>query len=436
MKILIVGSGGREHALAWQAGQSALSEYVYVAPGNAGTAMLPATENIALSVNDIDALIAFAKAQPIGLTIVGPEAPLVAGICDRFAEAGLKCFGPSRRAAQLEGSKSFAKAFMARHHIPTASYQSFTTTDSAIAYTQLQACPIVIKADGLAAGKGVVIAADHAVAESTIRDMLQGNVFGEAGNKVVIESFLPGEEASFICMVDGKHVLAMASSQDHKPAYDGDTGPNTGGMGAYSPSPLVDAAMFAKIMRQVIMPTVNGMKKDGMPYTGFLYAGLMIGADAIPNVVEFNCRFGDPEAQPVLSRLQSDLVAHCIAALDQKLDKQTAVWDQRPALGVVLAAAGYPGDYQQGGVITGLEIADNDHTKSGAWSKVFHSGTVKRNGAIVANGGRVLCVTAMHDALASARAQAYCRARAINLHGAWYRTDIGHRALGKIQAAG
>ncbi|MGD2119831.1 MAG: phosphoribosylamine--glycine ligase, partial [Chromatiales bacterium] len=354
MNILIVGSGGREHALAWKAAQSPLADTVYVAPGNAGTALEDKLENVAIDVLDIDQLIAFAQKHNVGLTIVGPEAPLVVGIVDRFTAADLKCFGPSQGAAQLEGSKAFTKDFLARHNIPTAAYGNFTDTDQALAYLQQVGVPIVIKADGLAAGKGVIIANDMATAEDTVRDMLSGNSFGDAGSRVVIEEFLQGEEASFIVMADGKNILPMASSQDHKAALDGDLGPNTGGMGAYSPAPLVTAEMHERIMREVIQPTVDGMADEGLPYSGFLYAGVMVDAHGTPKVLEYNCRFGDPETQPIMLRMQSDLVEHCLAALEGKLDQQTTTWDDRASLGVVLAAGGYPGDYHKGDAISGL----------------------------------------------------------------------------------
>ena len=369
MKILVIGGGGREHALAWKAAQSPMAETVYVAPGNAGTAREPGLKNIPIDVAAIDELVAFASENAIDLTIVGPEAPLVAGIVDAFEAAGLKCFGPSKGAAQLEGSKSFTKDFLARHKIPTASYATFTEVEPALAYLREHGAPIVIKADGLAAGKGVIVAMDLETAANAVRDMLADNAFGEAGHRVVIEEFLDGEAASFIVMADGKHVLPMATSQDHKRVGDGDTGPNTGGMGAYSPAPVVTDAIYQHIMDEVIMPTVTGMAAEGVPYTGFLYAGLMIMADGTPKVIEYNCRFGDPETQPIMLRMQSDLVAHCLAALDGNLDQETTAWDPRPAVGVVLAAGGYPGSYARGLPIHGLDSIDT------ADGKVFHAGT-------------------------------------------------------------
>ena len=431
MNILVVGSGGREHALAWKACQSNRVSRVFVAPGNAGTASMCCTENVAISATDIDSLIQFARDNDVALTIVGPEAPLVEGICDRFRRNNLPIFGPVAAAARLEGSKSFAKAFMFRHDIPTAAYQSFTDAEQAIDWANKRPCPIVIKADGLAAGKGVVIVDNHQNAETTIREMLQENRFGDAGSRVVVEAFLQGEEASFICMVDGKNILPMASSQDHKAAYDGDNGPNTGGMGAYSPAPIVTDEISERILNEVIQPAVDGMAEEGMPYTGFLYAGLMIADDGAPNVVEFNCRFGDPEAQPVLSRLKSDLVSHCLAAIDSRLADEQAEWDERSAIGVVMAADGYPGSYSSGHAIEGLydeEASAFDHTDS---CKVFHSGTSYDDEQVVANGGRVLCVTAMGSSLRQARDTAYRRADEINWQGAWYRSDIGYRALAR-----
>jgi phosphoribosylamine--glycine ligase len=427
MKVLVIGNGGREHALAWKAAQSELAEKVFVAPGNAGTHLEDDLENVDIAVDDIDGLVAFALREEIGLTIVGPEAPLVKGVVDAFQAAGLKCFGPSARAAQLEGSKSFTKDFLARHKIPTADYDVFTEIDPALAYLKEKGAPIVIKADGLAAGKGVIVAMDLQTAEDAVRDMLAGNAFGEAGSRVVIEEFLEGEEASFIVMVDGKNVLPMATSQDHKRVGDGDTGLNTGGMGAYSPAPVVTPAIDQRVMDEVIMPTVNGMAEEGNPYTGFLYAGLMITSDGTPKVIEYNCRFGDPETQPIMMRLQSDLVAHCLAAIEGKLDDQRTQWDQRPAVGVVLAAGGYPGDYAKGAVISGL---DNkiEH------SKVFHAGTQMDGGNVVTSGGRVLCATALGSSVKAAQALAYQRADTISWDGMFCRRDIAYRAIEREDA--
>jgi len=389
MKLLIVGGGGREHALAWKAAQSSLAERVFVAPGNAGTALENNVENVDIGAEDIDSLLAFARTNAIDLTIVGPEAPLVAGIVDRFEAAGLVIFGPSAGAAQLEGSKTFTKEFLARHNIPSAAYQSFTNLDAACAYAAEQTVPIVIKADGLAAGKGVIIAHSHAEADACIRDMLAGNRFGEAGHRVVIEDFLAGEEASYICIVDGEQVLAMASSQDHKARDNGDLGPNTGGMGAYSPAPLVNAAIEAQIMRAIIQPTVNGMNAEGNRYRGFLYAGLMIGNDGVARVIEYNCRFGDPETQPILMRLESDLVDLCLAACRGELETRSTNWDERAAVGVVMAASGYPGSYAKGDLIENIPAESTN-------GKVFHAGTrADDDGNIRSDGGRVLCAVGL-----------------------------------------
>lgn len=422
MNVLVVGSGGREHALAWKLSLSNLVDRVFVAPGNAGTALEPNISNVDLDVLDVQGLLDFARQNAVELTVVGPEAPLVAGIVDHFREAGLNCFGPSAAASRLEGSKAFAKAFMQRQGIPTADYQQFTDTDAALEHLSGHSYPVVVKADGLAAGKGVVVAEDEASARRAVTDMLAGNRFGEAGHRVVIESFLSGEEASFICMVDGDSVLPMASSQDHKAAHDGDTGPNTGGMGAYSPAAIVDEAMTEAILEKVIRPVVRGMRDEGNPYTGFLYAGLMIGADGVPNVVEFNCRFGDPEAQPVLSRLRSDLAAHCLAAVSGRLSGETATWDPRPSLGVVMAAAGYPDDYPKGDPITGLDKLPEN-------VKVFHAGTSLRDDTVVTSGGRVLCVTASGESVTGAMHTAYDAVDRVHWKGAWCRRDIGHRAV-------
>jgi len=426
MKVLIIGGGGREHALAWKAAQSARVETVYVAPGNAGTASEAKLENIAIGAEDIPALLAFAKENSIDLTIVGPEAPLVAGVANRFEAAGLRCFGPTEGAAQLEGSKAFTKDFLARHDIPTGYYQNFTEIDPAIAYLREQGAPIVIKADGLAAGKGVIVAMTLDEAEAAVKDMLAGNAFGEAGHRVVIEEFLEGEEASFICMVDGKNILPMATSQDHKRVGEGDTGPNTGGMGAYSPAPVVTDEIHARIMKEVIEPTVAGMAAEGNPYTGFLYAGLMINADGAPKVIEYNCRFGDPETQPIMMRLKSDITVLCDAALDKKLDSVSAEWDERVALGVVIAAAGYPGNYPKGDVISGL---DNDTDSS----KVFHAGTKMEDDNVVTAGGRVLCISSLGASVSEAQQNAYAHVKKISWNGSFYRNDIGYRAVAREQ---
>ncbi len=426
MNVLIIGSGGREHALAWKVAQSAKVDTVFVAPGNAGIALEDKVQTVAIGGEDIQSLIAFAKDNNVELTIVGPEAPLVIGVVDAFTEAGLKCFGPTKGAAQLEGSKAFTKDFLARHNIPTAAYQNFTEIEPAKAYVREMGTPIVIKADGLAAGKGVIIAQTIEQADEAIDDMLAGNKFGDAGHRVVVEEFLQGEEASFIVMVDGKNILPLATSQDHKARDNGDTGPNTGGMGAYSPAPVVTPEMHDRIMQQVIIPTVEGMAAEGHPYTGFLYAGVMIDADGVPKVLEYNCRFGDPETQPIMSRLQSDLAELCLAALDGKLDNATAEWDSRAAVGVVMAAGGYPESYNKGDVIHGLDSV------SGA--KVFHAGTAEKDGQIVTNGGRVLCVVALGDSVTEAQAKAYEGVKQINWDKVYYRTDIGHRAIAREQA--
>ncbi len=425
MNVLVIGSGGREHALAWKAAQSPLADKVYVAPGNAGTALEPKVENIAIGVEDIDSLTNFAKQHEIGLTIVGPEIPLVLGLVDAFSEAGLACFGPTRGAAQLEGSKAFTKDFLARHQIPTADYQTFTEITQALDYLRSRGAPIVIKADGLAAGKGVIVAMNLAEAETAVRDMLSGNAFGEAGHRMVIEEYLAGEEASFIVMADGKHVLPMATSQDHKRVGDGDTGPNTGGMGAYSPAPVVTRKIHQRIMDEVILPTVQGMADEGLAYTGFLYAGLMIMPDGTPKVIEYNCRFGDPETQPIMLRMQSDLVAHCLAALEGRLDRETTAWDPRASLGVVLAAGGYPGSYDKGLPISGLPEAEQPDMK------VFHAGTSEKAGRIVTAGGRVLCATALGESVAKAQQKAYTLTRSISWDKIYYRTDIGYRAVAR-----
>jgi len=426
MNVLMIGGGGREHALAWKLAQSSDVEQVFVAPGNAGTATEPKLTNVTIEATDLDALVAFAQREQVALTVVGPEAPLVEGVVDRFHSAGLTIFGPSQRAAQLEGSKSFTKDFLARHQIPSAAYQTFTAVEPALAYLAEMGAPIVIKADGLAAGKGVIVAMSEAEAEAAIRDMLEANAFGDAGARVVIEEFLEGEEASFIVMVDGENVVPMATSQDHKRAYDGDTGPNTGGMGAYSPAPVVTPEVDARIMEQVILPTVRGMAEEGNAYTGFLYAGLMIDAEGNPKVIEYNCRFGDPETQPILMRLTSDLAALCLAGAKGELADKQCQWDPRAAVGVVMAAGGYPGSYRKGDVIHGLEQAEQ------AQCKVFHAGTTQAaDGSILTAGGRVLCVTALGSTVSAAQQQAYQGVKAIHWEGAEFRRDIAFRAIAR-----
>jgi phosphoribosylamine---glycine ligase len=423
MKILIIGGGGREHALAWKVAQSPQVERVYVAPGNPGTAREPKVENVPVAAEDVAALVGLARERGVDLAIVGPEAPLVAGVVDAFEAAGLRCFGPRKAAAQLEGSKAFTKDFLARHAIPTAAYATFTDPEPAIAYIRQRGTPLVVKADGLAAGKGVILAHDEPTAVQAVLDMLAGNAFGEAGHRVVIEEFLTGEEASFIVMVDGRHVLPLATSQDHKARDDGDRGPNTGGMGAYSPAPVVTPEIHDRVMAEVIEPTVRGMAAEGHPYVGFLYAGLMIAPDGTPKVLEYNCRFGDPETQPILMRLRSDLVDLCEAALEGRLDRIGADWDPRPALGVVLAAGGYPGSYRKGDVITGLPETEEPGTKA------FHAGTAERDGRVVTAGGRVLCATALGDTVRDAQHRAYELAARIHWDGMFYRRDIGYRGV-------
>jgi phosphoribosylamine---glycine ligase len=425
MNILIIGGGGREHALAWKAAQSPQADTVFVAPGNAGTAHESGVRNVAIDADDVDALIEFARKNAIGLTIVGPEVPLVAGVVDRFRTAGLRCFGPTRAAAQLEGSKTFSKDFLARHGIPTARYAAFTRVPEAIDYIRAHRAPVVVKADGLAAGKGVIIATTEAQAIAAVEDMLSGNAFGAAGHRVVIEEFLEGEEASFIVMVDGTHTLPLATSQDHKARDDGDTGPNTGGMGAYSPAPVITPEIHRRVMNEVIRPTVHGMAAEGHPFTGFLYAGLMIDAEGTPRVLEFNVRFGDPETQPVMLRLKSDLVELCLAALDGRLDDVDAEWDERASIGVVLAAGGYPGDYRKGDLIEGIHAADDRHCK------VFHAGTQVKDGHVVTAGGRVLCVCALGETVAEAQQQAYRCIERIKWSDMYYRRDIGYRAIAR-----
>ncbi len=428
MKVLIIGSGGREHALAWKIAQSSQIEAVFVAPGNAGTALEPAVENINIAADDIAALQQFALQSAINLTIVGPEVPLVAGIVDNFQQAGLRIFGPDKKAAQLEGSKSFCKDFLARHHIPTADYGVFTDLDKACDYIKTLGAPLVVKADGLAAGKGVVIAHDIDQAIQAATDMLADNRFGNAGSKVVVEEFLEGTELSYICMVDGEHCLPMATSQDHKARDDGDTGPNTGGMGAYSPASAETPALNATIMKSIIEPTIHGMAKDGNRFTGFLYAGLMIGADGEAKVLEYNVRFGDPETQPIMMRLQSDLITLCDAAIDGKLDQVTAQWSEETAVGVVLAAGGYPESYTKGDTITGLPN-DDPATSGGNGTKVFHAGTKVEGNKVITNGGRVLCVTATGSNAKEAQAKAYECVDTISFNNAYCRRDIAHRAI-------
>ncbi|MFH7587124.1 phosphoribosylamine--glycine ligase [Oceanimonas smirnovii] len=427
MNVLVIGGGGREHALAWKAAQSPRVNKVFVAPGNAGTELEPALTNVAISATDIPALLAFARQEQVELTIVGPEAPLVAGVVDAFEAEGLAIFGPTAGAAQLEGSKAFTKDFLARQQIPTAAYQNFTEVEPALKYLREQGAPIVIKADGLAAGKGVIVAMTLEEAEAAVRDMLAGNAFGDAGSRVVIEEFLEGEEASFIVMVDGEHVLPMATSQDHKRVGDQDTGPNTGGMGAYSPAPVVTQEIHDRIMEQVIMPTVRGMADEGHVYKGFLYAGLMIDQAGQPKVIEFNCRFGDPETQPIMLRLKSDLVELCLAGCKGELDKATAEFDPRAAVGVVLAAGGYPGAYRQGDVITGIPAETEG-------AKVFHAGTQFKGEDVVTAGGRVLCATALGESVSQAQANAYELTRQIKWNDVFFRNDIAWRAIAREQA--
>jgi phosphoribosylamine--glycine ligase len=422
MRVLIVGGGGREHALAWKCAASHRVQQVFVAPGNAGTAMEPKVRNVDIAADDADALLQFAIDQDIDLTIIGPEGPLVAGIVDRFLAAKRRCFGPSRNAARLEGSKAFTKEFLNRHRIPTASFATFTAANFDEAYMRAQRLPLVIKADGLAAGKGVVICDTHESAVTTARAMLAGS-FGAAGNTIVIEEFLQGEEVSFIVVASGQQAVALATSQDHKRRDDGDQGPNTGGMGAYSPAPIVTPQLHQRIMREVIEPTLKGLRDDGNPYLGFLYAGLMIAPDGTPNVVEFNCRFGDPEAQPILMRLQSDLIDLCEAALDGTLDRTDVRWDPRAALGVVMAAGGYPDAYRKGDPISGLEAA------AALPGKVFHAGTARAGADIVTAGGRVLCAVGLGDSVSAAQLQAYNLVHAVHWNLVQYRLDIGYRAI-------
>ena len=426
MKVLVTGSGGREHALAWRIAQSSAVEKVFVAPGNAGTELEEKLQNVSISPMDFDALIEFAQSEKVDLTVVGPEDPLVAGCVDRFAEAGLKCFGPSKSAAQLEGSKSFTKAFLKKFGIPTGDYRVFDEIEAADEYLDTQIPPIVIKADGLAAGKGVVIAQSIGEAKTTVADMLSGNVLSGAGSRVVIEEFLEGEEASFIIIADGENFLPFATSQDHKAAYDGDTGPNTGGMGAYSPAPVVTSEVFNRTIDQVIRPTLQGMKDEGYPYTGFLYAGLMIDREGWPRVIEYNCRFGDPETQPIMSRLETELVSLMVSAIDGRLNETEIAFDPRVALTVVMASGGYPGSYKNGKVISGLEEVEG--------AKVFHAGTTMQDGEVVTNGGRVLGITALGSSALEANEKAYAAVNQISFHGAEFRTDIGYRAIARENA--
>ena len=428
MNVLIIGSGGREHALAWKCAQSPRVEEVLVAPGNAGTAREDKVRNVAVSSDDIEALAALAQSEDVALTIVGPEAPLVAGVVDRFNELGLPCFGPTAAAAQLEGSKAFTKDFLARHNIPTADYQNFSELEPALAYIRDEGAPIVIKADGLAAGKGVIVAMTLEEAERAATDMLAGGSFGEAGARIVVEEFLDGEEASFIVVTDGETILPMATSQDHKARDEGDTGPNTGGMGAYSPAPVVTPAIEARIMGEVIQPTLDGMQADGNPYLGFLYAGLMIMADGTPKVIEFNCRMGDPETQPIMARLKSDLVDICLSTLEGDLRERNATWDTRAALGVVMAAGGYPESYAKGSIISGLDTADSNT------QKVFHAGTALKDGEVTTSGGRVLCVVGLGDSVAEAAQDAYASVAKVHWDEVYFRRDIGHRAIARETA--
>jgi len=422
MKVLIIGNGGREHALAWKIAQSAQAEKVYVAPGNAGTYLEPNLTNIEINSDDTKELLNFAKTKNIGLTVVGPEAPLTNGIVDDFTAAGLKCFGPDKNAAQLEGSKTFSKEFFKRHNIPTADYASFSDAADAISYLDKAKFPLVVKADGLAAGKGVIIAQTKDEAEVAIKDMLTYDKFGQAGNKIIIEEFLQGEEASFIVITDGTNFLPMATSQDHKARDNGDKGPNTGGMGAYSPAPVVTPAIYDKIINQVIKPTIKGMAKEKNTFVGFLYAGLMIDKSGSVKVLEFNVRCGDPETQPIMLRLKSDLLELCMAALDGKLDSLTIDWDDRASLGVVLAAGGYPGSYNTGNAITGIPMETDD-------TKIFHAGSAIQNDVTVTAGGRVLCACALAETLQSAQTKAYKLVESINWDNVYYRTDIGFKAF-------
>ena len=429
MKILVVGGGGREHAIAWKAAASPLVGEVLVAPGNAGTALEPRTRNMDIAAQDVDALVALARRERVDLTIVGPEQTLVAGVVDRFEDAGLRCFGPTAEAAQLEGSKAFAKAFLARHSIPTAAHGTFDDLDAARAYVRTRELPLVIKADGLAAGKGVIVAATLDEADAALASMLQEGAFGAAGNTVIVEEFLAGEEASFIALVDGTRIAPLASSQDHKTRDDGDRGPNTGGMGAYSPAPVVTEPVHRRIMEEVMVPAVEGLAADGIHYRGFLYAGLMIDAAGAPRVLEFNCRLGDPETQPILFRLNSDLVALCLGCFDGALGSTPILWDPRAAVGVVMASAGYPGPYEKGKLIAGLPTA------SGPAAKVFHAGTKRTPAGIVTDGGRVLCAVGLGATVGEARKLAYRVVHGVHWDGAFWRGDIGYRAVARESTA-
>ena len=424
MRVLIVGGGGREHALAWSAGRSDLVDHVFVAPGNAGTSLEPNTTNIAISAEDVEGQAAWARNNQIDLVIIGPEVPLTLGIANEFHRSGIKCFGPSAQAAQLEGSKDFTKRFLVRHNIPTARFETFYDAAAACEYIDEIGVPVVVKADGLAAGKGVVVAETIEQAKDAANDMMRKRMFGPAGERVVVEDYLTGEEASYICMVDGEEVLPLAASQDHKAAYDGDTGPNTGGMGAYSPTPVVDNEMEQKVLNRIIRPTVEGLMKEGIRYTGFLYAGLMIDSEGNPQILEYNCRLGDPEAQPLMFRLKSDLIELILAALDDRLETVTAEWDERTTLGVVVAANGYPGSYAKGHPISGLTGLDTDEVK------IFHAGTnFDARGNLVSTGGRVLCVTALAPDVRQAQTHAYQAIEKISMENMHYRTDIGNKAL-------
>jgi phosphoribosylamine--glycine ligase len=428
MKVLIVGGGGREHALAWKAAHSPLVKEVLVAPGNAGTVTEPKTRNVPIAADDLDGLVNLARTESVALTIIGPEQPLVAGVVDQFEAEGLKCFGPRAAAARLEGSKSFTKDFLARHEIPTAAYRTFDEAGPALDYIRSRGAPIVIKADGLAAGKGVIVATTNDEAEAAVRDMLEQNAFGDAGASVVIEEFLDGEEASFIAIVDGTEILPLATSQDHKTRDDGDKGPNTGGMGAYSPASVITPKVHERIMEQIMIPTANGMTAEDTIYRGFLYAGLMIDADGQPRVIEFNCRFGDPETQPILARLRTDLVELCLYACDGSLGRADIAWDPRASLGVVTASKGYPGSYKKGAVIQGLDEDLGDTVK------VFHAGTSTQDGDVVTSGGRVLCTVALGDTVSAAHNLAYDAVKKISWDGAFYRRDIGYRAIARERA--